>query len=479
MAQIQILFSIILLLYAPLDFGGFSYKKAKRLEQKGWKKVPAILERIVPPSFPENEFVLTDFGAVGDSVTNSLPAMMEAIDACSNAGGGKIIVPPGQYFMEGPIHMENNVHIYLSEGARIFFTDDHEKYLPAVKVRWEGTICYNFSPLIYAYQKKNIAITGEGEIDGAAKEWSIEWRKLQKPEKDTLRKMGNDKIPVEQRVFANGFLDLDGDGKDDGYGDGKTHYLRPSLLVFYECENILLEGLSFKNSPFWTIHTVFSKNITIRNLDVFGETLNDDGIDPDSSEDVLIEGCRVETHDDAISIKAGRDQDAWDRPGSKNIIVRNNELLSGVNALCIGSEMSGGVKYVFAENNIIAGGKHALNFKCNLDRGGQVSNVYIRNTQIEECDEAMFIFRMDYHGYRGNNYPTKFNDFFVSGIVCKKVQEKPFKIVGVPEEPITRVLLDDITIEEAGMDSQVEHASDILYNDVDINYLTIEPAVDQ
>ena len=466
---------ILLLLMAfiskctPSSEDDFTYERAKALETEGWKQVPAILERIVPPSFASNEFTLTDFGAVGDSITNSLPAMMKAIEACNEAGGGKIIVPPGQYFMEGPIHMKSNVHIYLSEGARIFFTSDHEKYLPAVKVRWEGTVCYNFSPLIYAYQQANIAITGEGEIDGAAKDWSVEWRKVQKPEKDLLRKMGNDTIPEEQRVFANGFLDLDRDGEDDGFGDGKLHYLRPSLVLFYECENILIEGLSFKHSPFWTIHPVFSKNITIRNIDVYGEVLNDDGIDPDSCEDVLIEGCTVETHDDAISIKAGRDQDAWDRPGSQNIIIRNNKLLSGVNALCIGSEMSGGVKNVFAENNTISDGKHALNFKCNLDRGGQVEKVYIRNTTIESCDEAMFIFRMDYHGYRGNNFPTKFNDFFVSGIQCGKVEEKPFKIVGVEDEPIKRVFLNDIKIQEAGTQSQIEYTSEILFNNVYVN----------
>ena len=452
----------------------FNYEQAKKLEAEGWKQVPAILERIVPPTFADNEYLITDFGAIGDSVTNSLPAVLEAIDACNQAGGGKVIVPSGQFFMDGPIHMKSNVNLHLSEGARIFFTNDHEKYLPAVKVRWEGTICYNFSPLIYAYQQKNIAITGAGEIDGAAREWSREWRKVQNPEKDVLRKMGNDTIPVEQRVFANGFLDLDGDGEDDGYGDGKLHYLRPSLVVFYECENILLDGNSYKNSPFWTIHPVFSKNITIRNIDVYGEVLNDDGIDPDSCEDVLIEGCTVETHDDAISIKAGRDQDAWNRPGSKNIIIRNNTLLSGVNALCIGSEMSGGVSNVFAENNTISDGKHALNFKCNLDRGGQVEKVYIRNTTIESCDEAMFIFRMDYHGYRGNNYPTKFNDFYVSGITCGKVEEKPFKIVGVEAEPITRIMLDDIKINQAGTESQIEYASDIIFNNVTVNGEQIE-----
>ena len=447
----------------------FSYQKAKELEAEGWKQVPEILKRINQPEFPNNVFSILDYGAAGDSARNDLPAVLAAIAACNEAGGGSVIVPAGQYFMDGPIHLQSNVNLHLEEGARIFFSGQSENYLPAVKVRWEGTVCYNYSPLIYAYQKENIALTGRGEIDGAGKKWSMEWREMQKPDKKVLRQMGNDTIPEYQRVFANGFLDLDEDGEDDGFGDGKPHFLRPALVEFYECDNILIDGLTFKNSPFWTIHPVFSKNVTIKNIRVFGESLNDDGIDPDSCEDVLIEGCLVQTHDDAISIKAGRDQDAWNREGSKNIIIRNNELLSGVNALCIGSEMSGGVSNVFAEGNRIAGGKHALNFKCNLDRGGQVQKVYLRNTEIESCQDAMFIFRMDYHGYRGNNFPTRFNDFFVSGIQCREVSKKPFKIVGVEAEPISRILLDDILVEKAGEESQLEFAEEIVFNKVFVN----------
>jgi polygalacturonase len=336
-------------------------------------------------------------------------------------------------------------------------------------VRWEGTVCYNYSPLIRGYQLENVAITGGGTIDGAAREWSIEWRKHQNPDKARLRQMGNDKVPDRQRVFGNGYLDLNGDGVDDGFGDGQQHYLRPSLLELYECNNVLIEGLTLRDSPFWTVHPVFCKNVTIRNLRIYGETLNDDGIDPDSSEDMLIEGCEIRTHDDAIAIKAGRDQDAWDRPGSRNIIVRKNHLFSGVNALCIGSEMSGGVENLYAYDNYIAGGRHALNFKCNLDRGGQVQRVFIKDIEIESCQDAMFIFRMDYHGYRGNHFPTRFNDFYVSGIRCKEVLKTPFRIVGVEDQPITRILLDDINIEEAGEESVIEFAKNLVFHQVYVN----------
>ena len=138
--------------------------------------------------------------------------------------------------------------------------------------------------------------------------------------------MGNDLIPEDQRVFGDGFLDLDGDGKDDGHGDGRSHYLRPTLIEFYNCEHILISDLTLKNSIFWNVHPVFCTNVTIRGLNIHGGYLNDDGINPDSCEDVLIEACSIETEDDAIAIKAGRDQDAWERPPSQNIIIRNCTL---------------------------------------------------------------------------------------------------------------------------------------------------------
>ena len=449
---------------ASVDLSTFIQKR-----EEGWKKVDGILDRIIEPQFGKTFVRCTEYGLKADSSTNNVEALYNILRNLSSHGGGTVFFPAGQYFFDGPIHLRSNIRLHLEEGSRIFFSNNPKNYLPAVKVRWEGTVCYNYSPLIYGYQLKNVAITGKGTIDGAALDWSKNWRKKQNPDKDRLRKMGNDKIPEIQRVFANGYLDLDGDNKDDGFGDGNQHYLRPSLIELYECENILIDGITLKNSPFWTVHPVFSKNITIRGINVFGETVNDDGIDPDSCEDVLIESCDIKTHDDAISIKAGRDQDAWDRPGSRNIIIRNNKLRSGVNAICVGSEMSGGVENVFINDNLIKDGKHALNFKCNLDRGGEVKNIYIRKLAIDSCDEAMFIFRMDYHGYRGNNYPTVFSDFFVSEINCEHVNGTVFKIVGVPTAPIRRIFLENIHVKEAGAILEQRHTEEIHFSNVSVN----------
>jgi polygalacturonase len=451
----------------------FTYRRAQEQMHAGWQRAARLAERIQPPTFPERTISVRTYGAVPDSTYDSHPAFAEAIRTCHAAGGGRVVVPAGTYLSNGPLRLLSNVNLHLEAGATILFGSDPADYTPLVKVRWEGTVAYNYSPLVYAYQQENVAISGRGTLDGQTEGTWSRWKrgndgKNQEADKKVLREMGNDRVPDEQRVFGHGFLDQDGDGQDDGYGDGQKHYLRPTLVEFYECENVLIEGVTLKSSPFWTVHPVFCTNVTIRGLDIRAGTTNDDGIDPDSCTDVLIEDCTINTHDDAIAIKAGRDQDAWNRLPAENILIRNCTLASGVNAVCIGSEMSGGVRNVFVEKCELRDGKHALNFKTNLDRGGQVEQVYIRDIDVESCDEAMFIFRMDYHGYRGNNFPTRFNDFYVSNIRCARVAERPFKIVGVEAAPIRRVLLDSIQVEQAGAASQLEHTEGILTHQVTI-----------
>ncbi len=430
-----------------------------------WAYVPQIEARIVAPLIKKDtaRLILPYLQEVEDY----RPYAQHLVDSLSAEGGGVVFVPAGRYTFLGPLHLKSGVQLHLADSAKIIFSDNPAHYLPLVKVRWEGTVCYNYSPLIYAYRQKNIAITGKGVVEGNGAQWSKEWRKKQKPDKAKLRQMGNDTIPEGQRVFGQGFLDLDKDGQDDGFGDGQAHFLRPSLIEFYACENIWLEDFTAQNSPFWTIHPVFCKNISIRGLRIRGSTLNDDGIDPDSCEDVLIENCDIATHDDAISIKAGRDQDAWSRPGSKHIIVRNNHLRSGVNALCIGSEMSGGVESVFMTGNNIGRGKHAFNFKCNLDRGGVVKDVFIRGNKIDSCSHEMLIFRMDYHGYRGNYFPTTFKRFFVEDLSAQKVGS-PFKITGVEAAPIRELYFHNISIRSSDTASRFDFMEKTVFNKVEV-----------
>ena len=442
----------------------FTAEQARLFAQEKWSTVPDLVEKIQTPNI--SKVYLRTIRAEGE--IDYRPILQAAIDSCHLAGGGRINISPGIYNIRGPLHLRSSVHLHLQEDATLMFSDDFQDYLPLVKVRWEGTVCWNYSPLIYAYQQDHIHLSGMGTINGNGKNWSVAWRKMQDPDKKRLRQMGNDLVPENERVFGTGFLDLDGDGKDDGFGDGKIHYLRPTLVEFYECQNILIEDLTFRNAPFWTIHPVFCSSVQCKNLKIFGGYLNDDGIDPDSSEGVLIDSCYIETHDDAIAIKAGRDQDAWSRLGTKNIIIRNCTLNSGVNSFAIGSEMSGGVENVFVQNCHLAQGRHGLNFKTNLDRGGTVKDIFFRDITVDSLAEALFIFRMDYHGYRGNHFPTNFSGFYAQNIRAKNGGKVVFKIVGVEDAPISQVYLENISVDQAITNYELAYAEEIIFEQVRI-----------
>ncbi len=422
----------------------------KQMKQ-GWDQVDAILKRIVPPTFPERDFDVTRYGAVGDGVTDNKLAFAKAIADCVQAGGGRVVVPAGKYLTNGPIHLDSNVNLNVAEGAVIAFGTNPEDYLPLVLVRWEGTECYNYSPLIYANGKTNVAITGKGTIDGQAEGAWATWKKKQNPDKDVLRKMGNDGIPVVERIFGPG------------------HFLRPSMIQLFDCKNVLVEDVTIKDSPFWIVHPTYCTNVTVRGINVDSWNTNNDGCDPDSSTDVLIENCVFNTGDDSVAIKAGRDQDAW-RVGkpSENIIVRNCQMNSKANGLCIGSEMSGGVRNIFLENCKLGKLDSALYFKSNLDRGGCIENVFVRNIQAEEIG-SLVMFRNDYHGYRGNHFPTSFRNFLIENVDCGSAKKYGVHIVGVKDAHIDNVFLRNVNIGKAKTATKIQYVGRVEFRDVSIN----------
>jgi len=403
------------------------------------RQVGAVLAGIKPPTFPHMEFKVRV--KQGQSFQQSVN---QAIEDCSKTGGGKVIVLKGEYLCNGPIRMLSNVNLHLSDGAIIRFGTNPADYLPAVKVRWEGTVCYNYSPLIYANGQKNLAITGKGTFDGQADKFWFAWKKQpngddQEKAKTILRKMGESGVSETERVFGEGYK------------------LRPTLLEFYGCEGVLLEGFTAQQSPFWTIHPVFSKNITIRNLTIHHGTTNDDGIDADSCEDVLIENCDINTDDDPISIKAGRDQDAWNRKGARNIVVRKCTLRSRIaNGFCIGSEMSGGVENVWVDDCIIPTANLGLTLKANLDRGGSVRHLWVRNVTIDSCRQAAIRMQMDYHSYRGGNFPPDFDQLTFENIHVRSAREYGWWLIGVPSKPIGLVTLHNIKFDRVGKGNKAE-----------------------
>jgi polygalacturonase len=326
----------------------------------GWEQVDEILSRVNPPQFSDKDFNVTDFGAVTDGKTDCTEAFKKAITAASEAGGGRVIVPAGE-FLSGAIHLKSNVNLYLLDGAVIKFSTDPNMYMPAVYSRWEGVECMNYSPLVYAYEQQNIAITGEGTLDGRSGDDN--WRrfaKMQEKDREKLFEYGQKGIPVEQRTFGGGTK------------------LRPNMIQFYKCKNVLIEGVTIKNSPMWHIHPVLSQNITIKDVKVVGYGPNNDGCDPESCKDVFIQSCYFDTGDDCIAIKAGRNNDGRRvNVPTENVVIQNCHMKNGHGGVVIGSEMTGGVRSIFTENCIMdsANLDQAIRVKTNSVRGGFVENV--------------------------------------------------------------------------------------------------------
>jgi len=441
-------FFIIFLITISASLHAAETKSAK---VTGWDMVPQILKKIVPPKFPNKDYDIRKFGAIADGKTDCSQAFERAIETCSDFGGGRIIVSEGTYLSKGPIHLKSNVNLHIKKSASIVFSTDPKDYLPLVHVRWEGTECYNYSPMIYAYKEKNIALTGGGTIDAQSKETWAKWKKKQGPDKKILRQMGNDLVPVKERIFGEG------------------HFLRPSMVQLFDCENILIEGITIKDSPFWVVHPTYCKNVTVRKITVDSWNTNNDGCDPDSCTDVLIEDCLFKTGDDSVAIKAGRDQDAW-RAGkrSENIIVRNSKLRSRCNGLCIGSEMSGGVRNIFMENCQLDEAGSVLFFKSNLDRGGCIENVFARNITVNKC-KSVVKFTNGYHGYRGNYFPTRFQRFQLENINCDTTTRTAISIGGVKDAFIKNVLIKNMNIKKAEKNTSVKFIDNVVFENVTIN----------
>jgi polygalacturonase len=319
-----------------------------------------------------------------------------------------------------------------------------------VLTRWEGTECYNYSPFIYAWQASNIGITGTGVIDGNSQESFGTWRPQQGEAQQRLRDLGARGTALHERVFGPG------------------HFLRPSFVQFVGCRHVLVEGVTIVNSPFWCVHPVYSQHVIMRHATVRAGNLNNDGIDPDSSQFVLVERCTFETGDDAVAIKSGRDADGW-RVGvaSRAIVVRDCNMPKVWNGVCIGSEMSGGVHDVHIERCTIGETRSALLFKGNLDRGGAVTGVRVSDVTVGKAI-TLLDFTTSYHGYRGGQAPPTFRDFSVSGLRCESTG-LALRLVGDAGAALSDVRLSKITVARAERPTEVAHVRGLRASDVRIN----------
>lgn len=367
-----------LVLFLSLIFLSFKTEKSKVTIKEVIVEAPFEMPAIKIPDFSNcKKLSIIDFGAIKGNKNKTSIAINKAIDKANKMGGGIVVIPEGEW-LTAKIHFKSNVNLHLNKGAILLFSEDPKDYLPAVRSTWEGYECMNYSPLIYAYQCKNIAITGEGELKAKMDVWKT-WFKRPKGHMESLKRLYNlasYNKPMEERQMVNDSANF-----------------RPQFIQFNRCENILMDGVSITNSPFWTIHPFLSKNIILRNLKVYAHGHNNDGVDPEMSQNMLIENCVFDQGDDAIAIKSGSNQDAWrlDTP-SKNIVMRNCTVKNGHQLVAIGSELSGGVENVFIDKcNVVDGAKlnHLLFIKTNERRGGYVKNIYMSNIVAGKIDQGI------------------------------------------------------------------------------------------
>ncbi|HEY1718625.1 MAG TPA: glycoside hydrolase family 28 protein [Verrucomicrobiae bacterium] len=423
-----------------------------RADQPEWKQVPKILKRIVAPKFPKRDFVITDFGAVPGGKTDCTEAIANAISACAEKSGGRVLVPAGE-FLTGAIHLQSNVNLHLEKNAVLKFSTDPKAYLPVVFTRFEGTECYNYSPLIYALGQKNVAVTGDGTLDGQADEsnW-LAWKNISARKK--LVQMADENVPVEQRRF----------------GEGGN--LRPDFIEFNRCKNVLIEGVHIRRSPMWELHPLLCTNVTVRGVDIFSHGANNDGCDPESCRDVLIEKCIFDTGDDCIAIKSGRNNDGR-RIGvpSVNLIIRNCTMRDGHAGVAIGSEISGGCSNVFVENcemsspNLVC----ALRLKSNAVRGGVIQNIFMRDVNVGLVKDSVLQIDFLYEeGAKGDFKPVAKNVVMENITVAHT--PRVLNVRGFPGAEISGVRIYNSTFK------QIKEPDVVVDADVKLVNCSLEPA---
>jgi len=420
-----------------------------------WVQAAAIRARVRPPRFPERVFDVTRYGARPDGAAPATAALDAAIRACAAAGGGRVLVPEGRY-RTGPIRLRSGVELHLARGAVLLFSTNPADY-PLVPTRWEGVELMNYSPLVYAWNERNIAVTGAGTLDGQAGpdawwSWKGPWEgtvsngwRLGMPNQLAARKrlfdMAERGVPVAARVFGNG------------------GYLRPPCIQVYGCRDVLIEGVSIRRSPFWQIHPVLSRNVTVRGVDLQGRGPNTDGCDPESCSDVVIEGTRFDCGDDCIAIKSGRNADGrrLARP-TEDVVIRDCDFREGHAGICVGSEISGGVRRVFGEQCRMDSPDlwHALRFKNNAVRGGVLEDFHFRDIRVGRVARSAIQCDFNYEEGAAGRYRPVLDRVGVERLTVRETG-RILDAQGLPGAPIRGLTLTDCRFDGVRDVSIVRH----------------------
>ncbi|MBE6062107.1 MAG: glycoside hydrolase family 28 protein [Clostridium butyricum] len=400
-------------------------------------------------------------------------AIQKAIDDANANGGGKVIIPGGskndiKVYYSGAIVLRSNVELHIEENAIIkFVRNKTNEFYPVVYSRWEGIELMNFSPLIYAYEEENIAITGKGVLDGCADEFNwMPWKfgyfneEDQQIQRERLFNLGQENADVRtNRIF-----------------DDKVSTIRPPFIQPYKSKNILIKDITIANSPFWEINPVLCENIKVDHVTIDTHLYNNDGCDPESCKDMIIENCHFSTGDDCIAIKSGRNNEGRNIGiPSENIIIRNNKFEDGHGGVTIGSEISGGVNDIFAHDNYFDSTEldYPIRFKTNAERGGKLENIYVKNSTVNKSKVAVIHADFFYEEGTNGNYNPILRNITLSNI--KTVEggsidaANALYLKGFANAPIENILLEDAVLEGVKGNAVLQNVKGLTFKNVIIN----------
>tara|TARA_B100000959_G_scaffold282636_1_gene349514 strand:- start:2519 stop:3910 length:1392 start_codon:yes stop_codon:yes gene_type:complete len=431
--------------------------------EKKWTEANMIEKKITGAAIVEKSFNVLDYKIIPDGNTINTNLINNLIDTVSQEGGGRINFPSGTYLTGGLI-LKNNIEIHLEHDAILKFSQNPVDYTPNVIGHWEGMEINNFRAFIYSNGAENIAITGNGILDGNAG-WDNWWdwskKNLHKLDKNRPRLMGynRDQVDVSERNFGLGYN------------------LRPNFIQLYKSKNITIKDVTLKNSPMWNIHTVLSENIIIDGVKIFAPYMspNTDAIDLESSKNIIVKNCFIDVGDDCITIKSGRNQDGRRiDTATENVIARNNIIKNGRGGLTIGSEISGGANNIFMEDCQINSKKlnRAFRIKSSEVRGGHVRNIFIRDVAIDTVGGGP-VLNIDLHytvrdaERDGILYLPKVENVFIQDVQCNYAKQ-PLFLDGYQNSKINNIRLKNIFINDVFSPSHIKDVSNLFLEEFNI-----------
>jgi len=482
--------------FAALLFVGGINCASAQTKPYSWTNLP----KVARPVFKKDTINILKYGAKADGITLNTKSINNAINACSAKGGGVVLVPSGLW-ITGPIVLKSNVNLHVSRAALLQFTDDKSQY-KIIEGNWEGHAAYRNESPLSGTNLTNIAITGEGVIDGNGEVWRAigkdrlteeEWKR-KVSSGGVLSDNGRSWYPSESYAKAiktprAGYIEP---GSSAAANEQYKDFFRPNMLVLTNCKKVLLQNVTFQNSAAWCLHTLMCQDLTLQGVRVRNPwyAQNGDGIDVESCKNVMIDNSTFDCGDDGICVKSGRDEEGRKRGmPTENMIVKNSIVYRAHGGFVIGSEMSGGARNIFVDNCTFIGTDIGLRFKTTRGRGGIVENIFIKNIAMKDIVTSAILLDMYYTGKsptdeelaNDSGYPAvteatpQFRNIYINNVACNGA-EKALMVRGLPEMNIKGIHLENISL-KTNKGVEITEGKDITLKNVYIESKVTKPLI--